>query len=209
MSTSILPPVTPIWPVPIYQEDFDDAEQFNPALAELILTAQAAQEQPVILPGGLDARKSSEDILTWNHPAVAWLRGRILGAVTAMATDMLGEAARNITAKPLAEGWAVTYAEGASLLPHTHHSTSIAGVYYIDPGTADSGQDPGFLQLLDPRPGAVARGASSGVIRVQPAAGRMVAFPGWLNHQVRATASKERLRICVAFNVSYNAGGAA
>ncbi|GAA3518201.1 uncharacterized protein (TIGR02466 family) [Streptosporangium album] len=201
------PTVSPIWPVPIYQADFPEAAAYNVALAELILLQQAAQEQPVILPGGLDARKSSEDILTWEHPAVTWLRGHIMGAVTAMATDMLGDAAQHITARPIAEGWAVTYAEGASLLPHTHHSTSIAGVYYIDPGTTDSGQDPGFLQLLDPRPGAVARDSSSGVIRIQPVAGRMVAFPGWLNHQVRATASKERLRICVAFNVSFTAPG--
>ncbi|MFD8531547.1 putative 2OG-Fe(II) oxygenase [Streptosporangium canum] len=209
MTTATVPQrtVTPIWPTPVYTADFDDAEEFNPQLRELILAAQAAQEKPVILPGGIDARKSSEDILTWDHPAVDWLRGKIMGAVTAMATDMLGAAAQDITARPLAEGWAVTYIKGASLRPHTHHSTSIAGVYYIDPGTGHGGGDPGFLQLWDPRSTAIARGVSPGPIRIQPVAGRMVAFPGWLIHQVRATASEERLRICVAWNVSYTAGG--
>ncbi|MFI9597888.1 putative 2OG-Fe(II) oxygenase [Nonomuraea sp. NPDC052265] len=157
----------------------------------------------MILPGGLDARKSSEDILCWDHPATAWLRDRIRDAVTAMTFDLLGAASLDVKDEMVAEGWTVTYAEGASLLPHVHHSTAIGGVYYIDPGDGDSG----FLQLLDPRPGAVARDASPGAERIQPKAGRMVAFPGWVRHQVRATASKERLRICVAFNVGYRPAG--
>lgn len=197
--------VIPMWPVPVYTEDFPDAADHNRALAELILTEQAAQDKPVILAGGLDAHKSSEDILTRDHPSIAWLRARILGAVTAMTTDVLGDIGRRIPARPIAEGWAVTYAEGASLLPHVHHSTTIGGVYYIDPGTIGSDRDAGFLQLLDPRPAAIARAASTGAVRIAPAAGRMVAFPGWLSHQVRATASKDRLRICIAFNVGFAA----
>ncbi|MEV0996866.1 TIGR02466 family protein [Nonomuraea sp. NPDC050202] len=195
--------VSQIWPVPIYQADLPDADGYNADLQRMILQAQAEQPAPVILPGGLDARKSSEDILTWRQPAVAWLRARIYDAVMAMVADMLGDAARDVKDEPLAEGWAVTYAEGASLLPHTHHSTAIGGVYYISPGDGDAG----FLQLLDPRPAAVARFASPGPIRIQPVAGRMVAFPGWLRHQVRATASREHPRICVAFNVGYRPRG--
>ncbi len=79
-----------------------------------------------------------------------------------------------------------------------------SGVYYVEAGEAASGTDAGYLQLLDPRPGAIARQASGGPERIQPVPGRMVAFPGWLPHSVQATASGDSLRICIAWNVAYD-----
>ena len=40
--------------------------------------------------------------------------------------------------------------------------------------------------------------------RIRPVPGRMVAFPGWLPHSVRATATGDGLRICIAWNVAYD-----
>lgn len=91
-----------------------------------------------------------------------------------------------------------------SLRPHTHHDSAWSGVYYVESGAGADGGEAGYLQLLDPRPAAVARQASSGVVRIQPVPGRMVAFPGWLPHSVRATLSGGGLRICVAWNAAYD-----
>jgi len=99
----------------------------------------------------------------------------------------------------------VVYRSGGSLRPHTHHDSAWSGVYYVEAGDpSTSVSDAGYLQLLDPRPAAIARQATSGPWRVQPVPGRMVAFPGWLPHSVQATAGGDSLRICIAWNVAYD-----
>jgi hypothetical protein len=56
----------------------------------------------------------------------------------------------------------VAYRSGGSLRPHTHHDSAWSGVYYVSSGTDESAAsdgavvDAGYLQLLDPRPAAIA-----------------------------------------------------
>ena len=175
----------------------------------MILEAEKTDTQAANF-GGIDAIKSSQTILRWDDPVIDWFKGRIVDAVTALTQDTLGDAANEVTQGIDAEGWAVVYRSGGSLRPHTHHDSAWSGVYYVSSGvdedTDDAGgaDDAGYLQLLDPRPAAVARQASSGVERIQPVAGRMVAFPGWLAHSVQATLTGAGLRICIAWNVAYD-----
>lgn len=199
------------WRTPVYQADFADAGQYNATLRELILEAEKTDTEAANF-GGIDAIKSSQGILRWQHPAVDWLKLRIMDAVTALTADVLGDAAAEVTQGVLAEGWAVVYRGGGSLRPHTHHDSAWSGVYYVESGAAEhtadgaagGAADAGHLQLLDPRPAAIARQASPGVVRVRPVPGRMVAFPGWLPHSVQATLSGSGLRICIAWNVAYD-----
>ncbi len=191
------------WQTPLYTRDLPDAESHNAALRELILEAEAKDTQAANF-GGIDAIKSSQDILRWQHPSIDWLKAGLVEAVGALTGDVLGDAAREVTQGILAEGWAVVYRSGGSLRPHTHHDSVWSGVYYVSSGSDGEHGDAGYLQLLDPRPAALARQASTGVVRVQPVPGRMVAFPGWLPHQVAATLTGSGLRICVAFNVAYD-----
>ncbi|GAA2770068.1 TIGR02466 family protein [Nonomuraea dietziae] len=191
------------WKTPIWIADFEGTEEINITLRELILEAEKVDPDAALF-GGIDAVKSSQDILHWQHPAIDWFKGRILQAVTALTADILGEAAKEVTQGIKAEAWAVVYRSGGSLRPHTHHDSAWSGVYYVSAPSSDDGRESGYLQILDPRPAAVARQVSQGVVRVQPVPGRMVAFPGWLPHSVSATATGSDMRICVAWNVAYD-----
>jgi uncharacterized protein (TIGR02466 family) len=169
----------------------------------MILAAERTDPDAALF-GGINAVKSSQTILTWDHPAIDWVRARITDAVTALAGAELGDAAREVTSGIQAEAWAVVYRSGGSLRPHIHHDSAWSGVYYVKAGDPGSTTDAGYLQLLDPRPAAIARQASGGVQRIRPVPGRMVAFPGWLSHSVQATATSDSLRICIAWNVAYD-----
>jgi uncharacterized protein (TIGR02466 family) len=187
------------WGTPVYQVDLDGAANYNPQLRQLILDAETTDPHAALF-GGINAVKSSQALLQWDHPAIEWVRARITEAVTALTQAELGEAAREVTHGIQAEAWAVVYRSGGSLRPHTHHDSAWSGVYYVEAGS----DGVGYLQLLDPRPAAIARQASSGARRIRPVPGRMVAFPGWLPHSVQATASGDSLRICIAWNVAYD-----
>jgi uncharacterized protein (TIGR02466 family) len=189
------------WGTPVYQADFGDAGQYSRQLRQMILEAEKTDPDAALF-GGINAVKSSQNLLTWDDPSIDWVRARITDAVTAMTHAELGEAAREVTCGIRAEAWAVVYRSGGSLRPHTHHDSAWSGVYYVEAG--DPGSGAGYLQLLDPRPAAIARQASAGVQRIRPVPGRMVAFPGWLPHSVQATAPGRSLRICIAWNVAYD-----
>jgi uncharacterized protein (TIGR02466 family) len=191
------------WGTPIYTADFEDGPARNPELRAMILRAEETDPDAALF-GGINAVKSSQGILRWDHPSIAWLRDRITDAVTALTRAELGEAAREVTHGIKAEAWAVVYRSGGSLRPHTHHDSVWSGVYYVEAGEAASGTDAGYLQLLDPRPAAIARQALGGPERIQPVPGRMVAFPGWLPHSVQATVGGDSLRICIAWNAAYD-----
>ncbi|HEU5155370.1 MAG TPA: TIGR02466 family protein [Streptosporangiaceae bacterium] len=189
------------WKTPIYQATFAEAEPYNARLRELILEADRADAEAA---NGIEATKSSKRILQWDDPAVTWLTARIHEAATALTTAVLGAAAPEACQGFIAEAWAVVYGGGGSLRPHIHHDSPWSGVYYVDTEAVDETGEAGYLQLIDPRPAAVARQASPGAVRVKPIPGRMVAFPGWVYHSVKATHPDQGLRISVAFNVGFD-----
>jgi uncharacterized protein (TIGR02466 family) len=191
------------WGTPIYTADFPDGPAYNEQLRAMILKAEAADPEAALF-GGINAVKSSQDLLRWDHPAISWIRDRIGDAVTALTRAELGDAADEVTHGINAEAWAVVYRSGGSLRPHTHHDSVWSGVYYVAAGDTSGGTDAGYLQILDPRPAAVAVQATSGPERIRPVPGRMVAFPGWLPHSVQATADSDAQRICIAWNVAYD-----
>lgn len=202
------------WPTPFYQADIaamdgpdegpEKVAAMNAQLRELILDAEAGQRKYDF--GVIGAQKSSIDILRWDHPAVHWLKGRILGAIrdlTQASLSDMEDLAEKVFAKSeiQAEGWAVVYHQGGSHRQHTHHDSVFSGTYYIETGGV--GPDAGLLQLLDPRPAAVARQASPGVYAVEPRPGILVGFPSWLPHSVKATLHQGGTRICVAWNAAF------
>jgi uncharacterized protein (TIGR02466 family) len=190
------------WGTPVYQADLADAALYNPQLRQMILDAEKTDPDAALF-GGINAVKSSQNLLTWDHPAIAWVQAKIAGAVATLTQAELGQAAREVTPGIHAEAWAVVYRGGGSLRPHTHHDSAWSGVYYVEAGSPSS-DGAGYLQLLDPRPAALACQASAGVQRILPVPGRMIAFPGWLPHSVQATATGDHLRICIAWNAAYD-----
>lgn len=202
------------WSTPIYRRDLaaetpETVADMNAQLRTLILEGEAREAGHSFAMIG-DSKKASLDILRWDHPAVDWLRERIREAIDDMLRAAVGpEAEQLIPRFSLSiEGWSVTYGKGASHRQHVHHGSAWSGVYYIETGGV--GQNAGFLQLLDPRPGAVARQASSGPVLIEPQPGLMVGFPSWEPHSVRAAdPAPGQLRICVAWNAAYNEEGVA
>lgn len=212
MTTAPTATVFTTWPTPIYQADLstlagpdhgpETVTAMNDQLRALILDAEKKQREYTF--GVIGAQKSSLDILRWQHPAIDWLRGRILGAIRDLTSDCLDPAlAEKVFAKAeiIAEGWAVVYHRGGSHRQHTHHDSVFSGTYYIETGGV--GPDAGLLQLLDPRPAAVARQASPGVYAIQPRPGLLVGFPSWLPHSVKATLHEDTTRICIAWNAGF------
>lgn len=203
------------WPTGFYQADLTamhgpglglaTVQEMNTQLRTLILEAEG--KQPEYRFGVIGAQKSSLDILRWEHPAVDWLRVRILDAIRDLTLDALSdeeELAAKVFEKSSirAEGWAVVYHQGGSHRQHTHHDSVFSGTYYIETGGVGPGG--GHLQLLDPRPAAVARQASPGVYAVQPKPGLLVGFPSWLPHSVQATLHDGGTRICIAWNAAFD-----
>ncbi|MGP3959573.1 putative 2OG-Fe(II) oxygenase [Nonomuraea sp. 3N208] len=200
------------WETPIYQAWLTDldtqdggarAREMIGTLRDLILDAEGRDDDKHTF-GVIGAQKSSMDILKWDHPAVAWLRTQIRDAVSAMTNDVLAEHAPEVEDAygVIAEAWAVVYRSGGSHRLHTHHDSIYSGTIYIECGgvCATSGN----LQMFDPRPAAIARGVTPGVLSIEPRPGLLVAFPSWLPHSVQATDHyTDGLRICIAWNASY------
>ncbi len=195
---------TPIFTRDLAAEDPAVVEAMNAQLRALILEGEEREAGHSFAMIG-DSKKASLDILRWDHPAVDWLRQQIRAAINDLLRASVGpEAEQLIPRFPLfVEGWSVTYRKGSSHRQHVHHGSAWSGVYYIETGGV--GQDAGHLQLLDPRPGAVARQATPGPLQIKPQPGLMVGFPSWAPHSVRATDPSEgQLRICVAWNAAYD-----
>ena len=191
------------WGSPLYVADIPDAAHQIQVMRRLILDRTASDPEASNF-GVITATKANQDILKWEDPVIDWFKARIADAVTALTRAALGEAADEVNQEVIAEAWTVVYAEGGSLRPHTHHDSAWSGVFYVESGDGGDSGDAGYLQLLDPRPAAVARFASPGSYRVEPRPGRMVAFPGWLPHSVQATLTGGGRRICIAWNVAYD-----
>jgi uncharacterized protein (TIGR02466 family) len=187
-----------LWPTPLYAATMPGHQAVNGQLCELIVAAE--QTDTSVSLAVIAARKSSPDLLLWNHPAVTVLRGWILSAVSALAFDILGADAAH-AGEVVAEAWAVVYRDGGSHRLHTHHDAAISGVYYVH--TAGLAEGTGQVQFIDPRPAALARHASPQPTQpVQPHPGLLLAFPSWAPHLVQATHGTDP-RICIAFNAAF------
>lgn len=194
-----------MWPVPVYVRDLTledpDTPERNARLRDLILRREAQDANPLLF-GTIGATKTSHDILRLDDPDIGWLRRRLLESVRAIEASVGAGGATEAKVSVVAEGWAVVYRQGASHKLHTHHETAWASVYYI--ATGGVGSAAGHLQLLDPRPAAIARGASEPVRYFEPRPGMLITFPAWVSHSVKATLSgDEGERICIACNVGY------
>ncbi|GAA2770084.1 TIGR02466 family protein [Nonomuraea dietziae] len=214
-ATRQLPVMLTTWQTPIYQAGLADpdapdggalARKMIGQLRDLILDAEGRDNAAHTF-GVIGAQKSSMDILKWDHPAVEWLRSQIREAASAMTRDTLAEHTATVEAEYglIAEAWAVVYRSGGSHRLHTHHDSIYSGTIYIECGGVSSSS--GNLQLFDPRPAAIARGVTPGVLSIQPRPGLLVCFPSWLPHSVQATQHTSGLRICIAFNASYEQNG--
>lgn len=191
-----------MWPTPIGLFDLTESDQWramNDELLGLVLDQEARDQDPMTF-GVMGATKTSHAIMRWDVEPIHWLKRRIVDSLRVVA-ESVGAVEDDSPVHSVIDGWVVVYREAASHRLHTHHGSAWSGVYYLS--TGDLAEDAGHLQFLDPRVGAIARGESAGVAYIDPRPGRLVLFPSWLAHSVKATGSLSRERVCIAFNIGY------
>jgi uncharacterized protein (TIGR02466 family) len=98
------------------------------------------------------------------------------------------------------EAWANLHDPGGYNTLHVHPNVLLSGCYYV---RAPAGS--GAITFRDPRPGVVLTALPGtgvngrGTAGIEPAEGRLVVFPHWLDHQVEQHTGTEP-RIAIAMN---------
>ena len=194
---------TLLFATPMLRLAIPNAAPVNAGLRALIL--QKAQALPGKAISNVGGWQSDNDLLEWDAPEIATLKGWIVGAVRQMAqySPLFRNRAPGTTTFH-AHAWANINRSGHYNRMHLHPGEHWSGVYYVDTGQPDAQiANNGVIEFLDPRPTARAmpvpgfkfdRGIS-----VLPQAGMLLLFPSWLDHWVSPFQGTGE-RISIAFN---------
>jgi len=209
--------IIPLFATPLVVYDVPDAMVLNAELRSVIETREKSHSTTEHSNEG--GWQSTWDMDRWGGaPALKLLA---IGRNTAnkMTTDRKGTA--GVGPHPgyfavtwRANMWANINRSGNANLMHSHPGSFWSGVYYVDDGGIfENPSLGGALEFMDPRgagpvmyaphlgfamQGGLSGGANESVL---PKAGRLVMFPSWLAHQVRAYRGNAE-RISIAFNLS-------
>ncbi|MEU7822993.1 TIGR02466 family protein [Catellatospora sp. NPDC049133] len=185
------------WATEVYVDHVADGD-LTDGLAAAILEREKHDNARSL--GIVHGRKSAADLLRWGTPHTDALTARI----SAMIETVAAEPARRAESLE-AHAWAVVYRPGGSHELHSHHDCAWSGVFYVQASAEP--EHGGAIELFDSRQAMLARHAQTEdpVLRIQPRPGLLIAFPSWVQHRVTPVSGGE-LRICVAFNVSFQQG---
>lgn len=191
------------WPTPILRRNVDDASLLS-ALRDQILARE--EDDPEGMPRALvNGWHSRLDLMEWPGDAIADLKQHIGDALSDFMTMMAN--GRHVSGTAHITAWANISRRGGFHRLHTHHSSMISGVFYVDIGVADP-EDTAFngsLTFVDPRQ-AVEMIPMPGQpfgekIKFDPKPGMLLLFPSWLKHFVDPFRG-EGTRISIAFNIA-------
>jgi uncharacterized protein (TIGR02466 family) len=200
-----------LFETPVIVDHMPQAAALNADLGARILARRA--DHPGLAISNEGGWHSDRAMLEWGGDGARRLADRILATVAAFTTDIKQTGAPRHRWYP--EMWANVSPPGAANRHHCHPGAFWSAVYYVDDGYGGS-DDPalgGELVLYDPRMPMVRMLAPDlrfvrpgqppdhDENRMRPASGRIVIFPGWLNHSV-APYRGTGLRISVAMNLS-------
>ncbi len=199
------PDVRAIFPTYILETRVKDWAMLNNGLRAVIEQKRAAD--PGIARSNLGGWHSDTDMLQWGGEPSRRLALATLQLCGAYTHDKGMQGATPRFEMGL-EMWANVSPPGASNQMHAHAGCVWSAVYYVDDGGDPEG---GKLVLHDPRfpmnrmaaPDLVfaAEGAMEELrFEIAPSAGKLVAFPSWLMHSVRAHRGTHD-RISIALNV--------
>jgi len=188
------------------------AAEINRQLKAAILERQASDKGIEI--SNVGGWHSDTDMLRWGGVAARQLLERIVAAADRHSIDIKAEPGRP-RHRWFPEMWANVSGPGASNQFHRHPGAFWSAVYYVDDGYGGSPDRAlgGELVLEDPRMPAIRMAAPDLRFRrpggqgdhhetwMRPQSGRIVMFPAWLNHSVRAYRGTG-LRISIAVNLS-------
>ncbi|AHE56871.1 putative 2OG-Fe(II) oxygenase [Sphingomonas sanxanigenens] len=201
--------VLPLFPTPVYTQQFDPRGALNIALRDVI--SNRRRDDAGVNMSNVRGWQSKNDMVSWGGEAAAVLARQ--------AVDLAGR----VTVRPDApaqptrwqpEMWANVNEDGDSNQSHWHPGSYLSAVYYVDDGY-DGDPDPalgGELVLIDPRmpylrmrtPDLRQRGPDGSADEhetwVRPRTGLLLAFPSFLPHSVRVYRGRGT-RISIAINM--------
>jgi uncharacterized protein (TIGR02466 family) len=183
---------------PVFQEDIGDFAEQNEKLCALVKRLQA-EDPEGIQRSNQGGWHSSENVDVRELPEVADLKKVIMDSAKTVAAGLGFEGISMF----LASAWFVVSPAGAANARHLHPQTFLSGAYYI---RAPAGSSP--ICFHDPRvskvyatPSASQKGTpyTAEAVKYQVDAGRLIIFPGWLEHSVPAHQAAGE-RIVMSFN---------
>lgn len=209
-------PIQPLFPVPFAFDTHPDQARLNAALRPVLLAHEGdADRNPSPYTERNDALFESRfDLFRWPEPVIAELRQFCLSRTLQLVQQLNGhppDVMRRMGVN--IESWFHVTRRNGWFGVHNHPNASWSGVYCIDAGRPDPGQDDsGKLTFLNP----VAVGTMHtdiGNDSLQPPfniahvgyvlqPGQLVLFPSWLLHHVTPFTG-EGERITVAFNCAF------
>jgi uncharacterized protein (TIGR02466 family) len=189
-------------------DEVPGADVVNMALRTTILGQRA--RSPGVAVSNIGGWQSTHDMAQWGGQAATMLLDHLTRLADAHSIDIRSPDAPRHRWVP--EMWANVSPPQASNQAHTHPGAYWSAVYYVDDGGSGASEVGGDLVLIDPRmpmtlmtmpnlrmrkPGGTAYEPQ---VALRPKNGRIIMFPGWLNHAVTPYRGA-RERISVAINL--------
>ncbi len=189
-----------LWPTIFMRRTLPGAELANQALSAFVLELEDANT-------ALTTDYLRDNLLTADHPAVAWLRD----CINLTITDYFRALGMAYPIDWTLHGWANINRLGDYHDPHNHPHSYLSGTYYVqvpmDRAPLRTRKDvrPGCITFYDPRGPAVNMNAIRNdpyiepEYTVQPKPGQILLWPAFLTHFVHPNLS-ETPRISISFN---------
>lgn len=186
-----------LFPTVVWSTLFDDRESFNATLLEQIYRLRDQD------PAGVE----NTNVRGWqspnnvqNLPEFEPLNLRILQVCQRIAESQHFHPDLVLQH----EAWININPPGASNKIHFHANCHFSGIYYISLKPPECGsiffRDPRVASRMLTYPTTQPTEFTSDEVRMDPEAGRMYLFPGWLEHGVEENRSDQD-RVSIAFNV--------
>lgn len=213
-----MPTIRPLFPVPFAFDKHPSPQRMNDALRSLFL-ARETQGAKFQNPDPYTVRneqlyESRFDLFSWPEPEVAELREFCLSRLLQVVQELNGYPPEEVRRLRVSiESWFHITRRHGFFGVHNHPNASWSGVYCVDGGRADPGNNEGGkLTFLHPNAATIMHtdpandtlrppfSAGHAWYVLQP--GQLVLFPSWLMHYVTPFQG-EGERITVAFNCTF------
>ena len=193
--------VMPILATPLGIATLADAQQLNPALAELFAQRAAADPAQTRNPVRY---VSSDDLLEWPETPVQRLADGIAGAVYSLIGVVSDISEAQLRACRLeARAWFTRVRSNGAIPAANHPLTAWCAIYCVAaPAPAQHRADSGVVRLYETRLGSTFQDATNSVLRIpfsashyawRPVAGQLVIFPASLTYEVALLRAAEEL----------------
>ena len=191
------------WPTPVMIRRNNDAA----LCAELrrVILAKREEDPEGISRALVNGWHSDTDMMDWPDPVIAKLKAVIQNGLHDYLNAMTE--GRPVQGQAQVTAWANVSERGGYHRLHTHHSSMVSGVFYVDTGTPDPDDTKknGTLAFVDPRVAVemipIPGNPFGDKLQLQPEPGHFVLFPSWLQHFVDPFRG-EGTRISIAFNIT-------